>query len=538
MNNLDERDAGRASALGAPVLVVLLLLTGVVVGGGAAYLLMSRDGTSAADARSCGAYDTVELTVGPELYGAVLKAVEETAPECTRVEPDMRRGLAVALGVGTGGALPDIWIPESRFLTTERYLGDARPRVVARSLAHTPVLLVGGQAARRFASWGEAEASGLVSVPDPETTVAGTLAVVAPQAEARAVGRTAADARQLVVPFAQGYGARRSRGDDADVAPAMFPRRSPRLVVTTEQELTAVQGRSDLHDLTPEVGAPVLDFPMTVSKDAEPAARQVARAVADYLGSPDGRAELHAQGLRATGERTSPGSVSGVTTVLPTPSAEAIAGTVASWRTLAVPSSMLVVVDASGSMDFSAGAGTRMDLLADAAGIALSFLPDHARVGLWIFSIDKGGPGQDWRELEPIRRLDDLRFGRTQRYALRQRAEEIPGLTGGGTGLYDTALAAYREGVRSYRPHYSNAVVVMTDGQNEDPGSIGLRPLLQQLRALRDPDRPVRLVGIAISENADLAALQQMAHVTGGEAYLAAQPQDILEVFARAVMSR
>lgn len=537
MTERDERDEGRAT-MRTPVLVVLLLVTGVVLGGGAAYLLMSRDGTSAASADTCGAYETVEVTVGPELYGSVLKAIEAATPACTRVEPDMRPGIDVAKGVSLGGALPDIWIPESRYLTTEPYVGQHRPRVVARSVAHTPVLLVGGRAARQYDSWGDAESSGTVSVPDPETTVVGTLAVLAPQAEARAVGRPAVDARQLVVPFAQSYGARRSRGDDAEVAPAMFARTSPRLVVTTEQELTAVQGRSDLRDLTPAVGAPVLDFPLAVSPDAPPAAREVARRLADWLGGPEGRSELHAQGLRAVGDRTSPGAVSAVTTVLRTPAAPAISSTVQSWRTLAVPSSILAVVDASGSMDFGAGPGTRMDLLADAADIGLSFLPDHARVGLWIFSIDKGGPGRDWRELEPIRRLDDLRFGRTQRYALRQRVDELAGLTDGGTGLYDTALAAYQEAVRSYRPHYSNAVVLLTDGQNEDPGSIGLQALLAQLKQLRDPDRPVRLVGIAISGDADLAALKEMSHATGGEAYLAAQPQDVLEVFAKAVLSR
>ena len=189
-------------------------------------------------------------------------------------------------------------------------------------------------------------------------------------------------------------------------------------------------------------------------------------------------------------------------------------------------------------MDFAAATGTRMGLLADAAGIGLSFLPDHARVGLWIFSIDKGGPGQDWRVLEPMRRLDDLRFGRTQRFALRERARELPSLTGGGTGLYDTALAAYKQALRDYRPHFSNAVVLMTDGENEDPGSIGLEALVRQLGELRDPDRPVRIVGIAISEDADLGALEQMAAATGGTAYLAAQPEDILGVFAKAVLSR
>jgi Mg-chelatase subunit ChlD len=159
-------------------------------------------------------------------------------------------------------------------------------------------------------------------------------------------------------------------------------------------------------------------------------------------------------------------------------------------------------------------------------------------VGLWVFSIDKGGPGQDWQELEPIHRLDELRFGRTQRFALRDRAQQMPSLTDGGTGLYDTALAAYREAVREYRPHYSNAVVLMTDGRNDDPDSIGLEELLQRLEELRDPARPVRMVGIAISQDADLQALERMARVTGGDAYLAAEPQDILGVFAQAVLSR
>ena len=78
----------------------------------------------------------------------------------------------------------------------------------------------------------------------------------------------------------------------------------------------------------------------------------------------------------------------------------------------------------------------------------------------------------------------------------------------------------------------------MTDGENEDPGSIELEPLLQRLEELRDPERPVRMVGIAISGDADLAALRRMAQVTGGEAYLAAEPEDVLEVFAQAVLSR
>ena len=536
--NITEGDKDRAPAL-LPLLMVLLLVAGLVVGGAVSYLLWARPGDTGTAADGCSRYRTVDLTVAPEMYGATMKALVEVTPECTRIASSMRPGGEVVLGVAAGGALPDIWIPESRLLLGRAYLGAGpRVRVLSPSTARTPLLLVGGRHAQRFPTWGDAEVSGLVTLPDPQVSTVGALAVVAPRAEARAVGRTVEQARQMVVPFAQTYGARLARGDDQEVWPTMFSPLSRRLVVTTEHELGIVRGGRDLRDLTPAVGAPVLDFPLVVRADAAPGSRQVARRLRDHLAGDEGTALLLEQGLRPGGGPRPADTLSDLSTYLPTPPAEAVVSAVLSWKTLAVPSAILAVVDASGSMDFDAGAGTRMDLLAEAADLGLASLPDHARVGLWVFSIDKGGPGQDWRVLEPIRRLDDLRFGRTQRYALREWADEMPGLTDGGTGLYDTALAAYREAVRSYRPHYSNAVVLMTDGRNDDPASIGLDQLLTRLRELRDPDRPVRIVGIAISDDADLPALERISGVTGGDAYLAAQPQDILGVFARAVLSR
>jgi hypothetical protein len=539
MSSADEYGREFSPRVLLAVGIVLLLLTGLVIGGGVAYLLWaSPDETEPVD-DGCARYRTVDLTVASEMYDVVVEVLDDVAPACTSIEPAVRSGAEVAVGVSTGRDLPDIWIPESRIWLGRARLGEeVRVRVLAPSLARTPVLLVGGPRARRFATWGDAEASGLVSVPDPEVSTVGALALVAPLAEARVSGRTRAEAQQMVVPFAQTYGARRARGADVQVWPTMFRSLSPRLVVTTEQELALVEDGQRLRDLTPDVGAPVLDFPLAVREDAAPGAREVALGLLDHLAGEDGAEALVAHGLRPARGPTPGTNRSDVSTYLRTPTARTVVTAVQSWQTLAVPSAILAVVDASGSMDFDSGTGTRMDLLADAARIGLSFLPDHARVGLWIFSIDKGGPGQDWRVLEPIHRLDDLRFGRTQRYALRERASEMSSLTDGGTGLYDTALAAYREAVRSYRRNYSNAVVLMTDGRNEDAGSIGLEQLLTRLRELRDPDRPVRIVGIAISEDADLGALQRMAQVTGGDAYLAAQPEDILAVFARAVLSR
>ena len=181
-----------------------------------------------------------------------------------------------------------------------------------------------------------------------------------------------------------------------------------------------------------------------------------------------------------------------------------------------------------------------MEVLAEAAGIGLSFLPDHARVGLWVFSIDKGGPGQDWQVLEPMRRLDDagVRAHAALRPA-RARARRCPGMTGGGTGLYDTALAAYRQALRDYRPEYSNAVVLMTDGENDDPGSIGLERLVRRLAGAQGPGASgAHRRHRHQRRRATSAPWSGWPRRPAGDAYLAAEPEDILEVFAQAVLSR
>jgi Mg-chelatase subunit ChlD len=535
MRSLGERwDERTVGIVGVVVLMVLALMAG---GGVASLLWAQRDTPSVAD-DGCTEYRTVDMAVSPALSGVLMPAMSEISPACTAVTVTYRTGGEVALAVASGGMAPDVWIPDARFWMTPLYLGESTEvRTVARSVARTPVLLVGGPAARRFASWGEAEVSGLVTMPDPSTTTAGSLAVVAPQSEAASVGRSLAAARQMVVPFAQKYSERRADGLDDDVNLGTIGPESPRLLVATEQQLVgARESAPHLRDLTPAVGAPTLDFPMVVRKRAAEGSAKTARAVRDYLASAEGLAALREEGLRGPDGLAGPGSPAEVSTLMRSPSPRAIAETVQSWRTLSVPSSILAVVDASGSMDEESGGRTRMEVLAEAAGIGLTFLPDHARVGLWTFSAAPGSTGEDWRVLEPMERLDELRFGRTQRYALRERARQLPGMTEGSTALYATALAAYRQAVADYRPEYSNAVVLMTDGADDDAGS--LERLLDRLAEARDPERPVRIVGIAIGADGDLGALERMAEVTGGQAYLAEQPEDILEVFAQAVLSR
>lgn len=528
----------KGSITGAVALIGLLVL-GLVLGGSASYVFW-HDSEAADGANGpCRTSKPIEVVADPAIYLLVTEALAAGGADCPAVQVESLDARDVLSRRAHGASLPDLWIADSHVWLTPVFMGPGPgPRIVSRSLATTPVVLVGGPGAPRFPTWSAAESSGQVSVPDPSTSTAGALAIVAPQAEARRVGETFDEARQVLVPFAQTYGDRVSRGLDLEIAPQTLGRHSERVMVATEREVIAARNQvAHLRDVTPPSGAPVLDFPLAVTRSAAAGSRRVARRLLSYLRSPAGETSLEKAGLRPGDARPIPG-VAGVRRMLPPPPPRQVATALESWRTLSVPSSILAVVDASGSMDFPARDGTRMEVLVGAADLALSFLPGHARVGLWIFSVDKGGPGRDWRVMEPVRRLDKLEFGRTQRYALRERAKEMPALTGGGTGLYDTALAAYEQALRDYRPHYSNAVVLMTDGENDDPGSIGLDQLVRRLEQLQDPFRPVRVVGIAIGSDADLGALAAIGAATGGTAYLAAEPDDILAVFAKAVLSR
>src|SRR5829696_7053287 len=121
----EARDEGRERRVATPLLLVSLLVAGLLAGGGATWLLLSRESAPTARAELCSRIRSVELAVAPELYAAVVTALDENTPRCTRVTPAMRPGSEVALGVALGGALPDVWIPEAHFLMSKAYVGSS-----------------------------------------------------------------------------------------------------------------------------------------------------------------------------------------------------------------------------------------------------------------------------------------------------------------------------------------------------------------------------------------------------------------------------
>ena len=119
-----------------------------------------------------------------------------------------------------------------------------------------------------------------------------------------------------------------------------------------------------------------------------------------------------------------------------------------------------------------------------------------------------------------------------QRKNLRTRLE---GLTpDGGTGLYDTALAAYKHVRELHNDDAINAVVFLTDGKNEDIDSISLENLLPDLRTEAGQDS-VRLFTIAYGADADLGVLTQISEATSAAAYDSRKPGSIDQVFTAVI---
>jgi hypothetical protein len=192
----------------------------------------------------------------------------------------------------------------------------------------------------------------------------------------------------------------------------------------------------------------------------------------------------------------------------------------------------------TGSMNFQAGAQTRMQLTQQAAIAGSKLFPDTAALGMWAFSIGLGGGSQDYVELDPVRKMGEVVDGVTQRERL---VADITGLdkrTGGATGLYDSTLAAYRTVKANYDARAVNSLILFADRANEDPDSLSLEELLETPERERDPAKPVVIVSIGITDDADAGTLRRISEATGGTSYVARNPQDIPNVFVDALQAR
>jgi Ca-activated chloride channel family protein len=220
---------------------------------------------------------------------------------------------------------------------------------------------------------------------------------------------------------------------------------------------------------------------------------------------------------------------------LATPAAADVGEAVKAWGALGQRGVVLSIMDISGSMNEvvpGTGGKTKLQIATTAANSALGLFGRDSEVGMWAFSRLIDG-NRDWRELVPIGPMNETVDGVPRREALARAHLSLRAQ--GDTGLYDTTLAAYREVQRKWQPGRINVVVILSDGKNDDPGSLTLEQLLARLKAERDPERPVGIITIGYGANADAGVLSQIAKATGGSAHLSRNPNDIAKVFLTAL---
>lgn len=480
-------------------------------------------------------------TIAAALEQAAAKIPADT---CVSFKVAVQTQPEIAAKVTAGKDAPDIWVADSA-VRVQRVAATTAPEIAVPSVASTPGVLVGLKGkVPAFATWLSALQSAGVRFSDPLAAGSGEVALLGALSEVEE-GRADSKALQATIAQLAQSESQRSGEKLTDAKQLEAVAAGGGLAIVTEQawlSFAKAPAAATLSASLPFTGSISLNYPVAVTAPAGPRAdviAKAAKALADALATADGRKALAGQGLR-TPDGSSIADQPGVGSVatIKLASAEGVEKTLRGWALQAVPFRSLVVMDVSGSMNFKAGGQTRMQLTQQAAIAGSKLFPDTAELGLWAFSIGLGGGTQDYVELDPIRKMDAVVGGVTQRERLVADLTGLDQRTGGATGLYDSTLAAYRTVQASYDSRAVNSVIVFTDGANEDPESLNLEQLLETLQRERDPAKPVIIVTIGITADADAGTLKKISAATGGTSYVARDPKDIPSVFVDALLAR
>lgn len=221
--------------------------------------------------------------------------------------------------------------------------------------------------------------------------------------------------------------------------------------------------------------APVLDVPCVPIGDSawgDDQQRRLADEFCRYLRGP-GRPMLLKHGL----DPPKPDAAEAL------PDANAAEQVINTWSAAQRPVRMLLAMDVSGSMRLPVPGSSIQRIKATTAAarkaVAESSFGDDDQTGLWEFATKLSG-ARDYRELAP------LAAATSDHQSL--LADKLNGLkvSNRNTGLNDTISAgieALRKGTSpdaEFAP--VNLLVVLTDGENDDPGSIGVDQIGRQLR--------------------------------------------------------
>ena len=437
------------------------------------------------------------------------------------------------IGLGQGQPdRPDGWIPDSpRWVERVNQTAKINAKL-AQPFAKSPlVIAMDPTAAKSLGTqpkWLDLVASDSpIRLSDPRTTTAGMLTL------ASALPQLSAEQGRTVIPtLAKGAAASiddlfATYNETPDKAQA-FPVAEADLI-----DHNRLYPEHKMVSVTPSEGTPAFEFSL-INVATDPVRDQAVELLRAYLQSPEAARIFSQFGIRSTSVPatmpTPQGSI-GEVKVGPQPDAATVAKVTDTWQAATTDFSLLAVFDVSGSMNDKVGPTTRVAITQEAAGIALSALPPSTKLGLWYFSIGIGEGGADYKKVAPIGRLDDP----AHRAQVAAGAAGLSKNVGGGTGLYDTIWAAYQTVQQNYDPDRVNAVVVLTDGRNDDPNGMSLDQLKANLRQANDPNKPIAITTIGIGPDVDPKALTDISRMTYSDFYSAPSPGDMTTVLARAL---
>ncbi|NMN96498.1 VWA domain-containing protein [Nocardiaceae bacterium YC2-7] len=494
----------------------------------------------------CGDIASISVAADPTIASVVSKVAASADPEdlgCAKLDVQAKAPAEVAQTLSKPESLPALWIPDSSAWMVKALKATGAPLDSAsQSIATTPVVIATKQGdTPLFDTWLSVLKRPGLRIGDPLTDTVANGPVLAALAEAEK-GKVDPNAiTAALVPIAQAQ-ATNTKQKTADERLAEVNRDGGVAIATEEQVVAynAANSGANLVASVPVTGAFVLNYPIAVTAPAGEQHDKAKEAGVKLAEAIVGSKALSEAGFRGPDFAPLDGNRgAGKLEVLTVSDQTVVDTALRRYAVLALPARFLAVLDVSGSMKTAAGGTTRIDLLGQALENTIRLFPDNAQVGLWAFSIDKGGPGQDWRELLPIRTLGDKFDGKSQRELVLEQDRNLGALVGGGTGLYDTTLAAFRKVQSTYDPHYINSIVIATDGTNEDPNSISLEELLATLKKEQDPSRPVIIVTAGITDDADAAVLKQISDATpGGSSVIARNAADIPNIVVEVLKAR
>ncbi|GAB06467.1 hypothetical protein M2359_001557 [Gordonia amarae] len=492
------------------------------------------------DSSGCSGRETVRVAAEPAIADALTGLADLTAADgsCFDYAIESIAGGYVPELLTRGEGAPELWVADSQS-KARRVIAQTRrgSGFVAESLATTPAVVVGTDPGT-YPGWVDVLRRPNLQIGSPVSSTAADAPIVGSlaaelsgrltRADRLAAMAGLADRRNRAVPMADPKSTDESRLMSAGATASV--------VVTSEQQFMTFKRHypnSSLISTVPSDGTVLLDYPLVNTAGSDQAA-DAGVTLLKAARSQAGRKILTGQGFRAP-DGTGVGKPVKTLTIDPA----RVDAAVDEWTAMALPTRTILALDVSTSLRMPAADSTRAALVIDGALGWLRQLPPNTDVGMWIYSLNKGGNGQDWLETVPSRRLGDPVRSWTQRDILDESINRsLKAELGGGRALYDTILAGYKAVLNGYDADYTNTLTIVTDGRDDDLQGPTPATLIDQLKRLADPGRPVRVVVLGVSADVDRATLTTITNVTGGGTSVTADPYGIQGLFAGAVRPR